>query len=164
MIYLLPWEMPEILKDFYIGPCLFMALYRFYKNAYFGQGFHLSGKHIKDNTIKTFIDQLPLDLKRIIFSKIWENGKPYEGIVVKKGQLYLPFHLHYLFVQYGRLKHIIKPTIPRVYAGWTGYITSRKEYIFTYGPINPNHTPLIPKFMCKEKHNHFSPSFSLIFP
>jgi len=161
---LLPWEVPEILEDYFSGPCLFMALHRFYKGAYFGQGFQLTGEYIKDKELKNSIDQLPVDIKRIIFSKLWDNGVPFKEINVKEGQLYLSFKLHYLFVQYGKLKHFIKPKVPRVYAGWTGHQTERKTYIFTYGPVDLSYTPLIPEFMCREKHNPLSPSFSLICP
>jgi len=53
----------------------------------------------------------------IIFSKVWEEGKPFLEIVVKTGKLYLKFSLHYLFLQYGKLKHIVKPRLPRIYTG-----------------------------------------------
>jgi len=161
---LLPWEVPELLEDHFSGPCLFKALYRFYRGAYFGQGFQFCGKPIKDKELKNSIDQLPLDIKRIILSKVWEKGEPFKGILVSKGQLYLPFRLHYLFLQYGKLKHIINPKVPRVYGGWTGKQVERKTYVFTYGPVDLSCTPLIPEFMCREKHNPLSPSFSLICP
>lgn len=162
MVRLFPWEVSEQLDNHYSGPCLFSALYRLYKGAYFGQGFHLSGNYL-NLELKTFIDKLPLDIKRIIFNQIWSEGKPWEGVVVKTGKLYLPFSLHYLFVQYGKLRDIVNP-IPRIYAGWTGQQIERKTYIFTYGPIDPSRTPLIPDFMCSEKKNPTSPSFSLICP
>jgi hypothetical protein len=70
MKFLFPWEVPEILEDYFSGPCFFMALYRLYKNAYFGQSFQLSGTFIQDKIFKERIENLPLDIKRIIFSKI----------------------------------------------------------------------------------------------
>jgi len=62
MNHLFPWEVPELLEDYYSGPCLFMALYRLYKGAYFGQGFHLSGTYLGNKEIKNSIDKLPLDI------------------------------------------------------------------------------------------------------
>jgi len=54
-----------------MGPCLFMALYRLYKGAYFGQGFwHLSGTYLRNKEFKNSIDQLPLGIKEIILCKI----------------------------------------------------------------------------------------------
>jgi len=47
-----------------------MALYHLYNNAYFGQGFQLSGSYIQDKSLKQRIEQLPLDIKQIIFSKV----------------------------------------------------------------------------------------------
>jgi len=164
MSCLFPWETPEIVEDYFSGPCLFMALYRLYKGAYFGQGFHLSGIYLGNKEFKNSIDQLPLDIKRIILGKIWNQGKAFRGIVVKTGKLHLVLQLHFLFVQFGKLKHIVKPRVPRVYAGWTGHQIVRKFYIFTYGPVAPSHTPLIPEFMCSEKRHPLSPSFSLICP
>jgi len=73
MSYLFPWETPKIVEDYYSRPCLFMALYRLHRNAYFGQGFQLSGNYIQNKDLKQNIEQLPLDIKRIIFSKIWKN-------------------------------------------------------------------------------------------
>jgi len=70
MKFLFPWEAPEIIENYFLGPCLFLALYRLYKNAYFGQGFQLCGKYLQNKTLKGRIDQLPLDIRRIIFSKI----------------------------------------------------------------------------------------------
>lgn len=164
MIYFLPWEIPELLDNYYSGPCLFAALYRLYRGAYFGQGFHLSGNYINNFELKNSIDKLPLDIKRITFSKIWNEGKPLKGTVVKEGKLHLTFSLHYLFVQYGKLREIIRPRIPRVYAGWMGSQVEKRTYVFSYGPIDPSITPLIPEFMCSEKQVPMSPSFSLICP
>jgi len=52
MDYLFPWEVLELLEDYYSGPCLFMASYKLYKGAYFGQGFHLSGIYLGNKEIK----------------------------------------------------------------------------------------------------------------
>jgi hypothetical protein len=164
MGYLFPWEIPEIVEDYYSGPCLFMALYRLYKNAYFGQGFQLSGTHIKDKLLKERIEQLPLDIKRIIFSKIWKKLEPKKGFAVKRGELLFDFSLQYLISQYGKLKSQTTNPVPKAYAAWTGMQILNRIYIFTYGPMNPTVTPLIPDFMCKEKINPLSPPFSLVCP
>jgi len=63
MGWLFPWEVSELVQDYYSGPCLFMALYRLYRNAYFEQGFQLSGSYIQDKNLKQRIEQLPLDIK-----------------------------------------------------------------------------------------------------
>jgi len=47
MTYLFSWKAMEIAKDYYSRPCLFMAFYCLYKNAYFGQGLQLSGNYIQ---------------------------------------------------------------------------------------------------------------------
>jgi len=75
---------------------------------------------------------LLLDIKRIILSKVWEKRTPFKEIVVKKGKLQLVFPLKYLFLQYGKLKHLMKPKVPRVYAGWIGWQVEQKTYVFTY--------------------------------
>ena len=161
---LFPWEVPELIEDYYSGPCLFMALYRLYKNAYYGQGFQLSGTYIWNKELKERIDQLPLDIKRIIFSKIWEKIEVKKGFVVRSGDLLFDFALQYLFVQYGKLKSQAKNKVPHAYACWTGTKVIDKVYTFMYGPMNPSITPLIPDFVNREKANHLSPSFSLICP
>jgi len=48
MSYLFPWEVPEIVEDYYSKPCLFLALYQLYKNVYFRQGFQLRGSYTQD--------------------------------------------------------------------------------------------------------------------
>lgn len=60
-----------------------MALYRFYKNAYFRQGFQLSGTFIHDKILKERIEKLPLDIKRVIFSKIWEKIEPSQAFIIR---------------------------------------------------------------------------------
>jgi hypothetical protein len=76
----------------------------------------------------------------------------------------LDFSLHFLFSQYGKLKLRDKNNVPQAYAAWTGNKILDRIYVFTYGPMNPKVTPLIPDFMCKEKINPLSPSFSLVCP
>jgi len=56
MSYLFLWKVPEILDDYFLEPCLFMALYRLYKGAYFGQGFHLSGTYLGNKQFENSID------------------------------------------------------------------------------------------------------------
>lgn len=164
MSCLFPWETPTIVEDYYFGPCLFMALYRLNKNAYFGQGFQLSGNYIQNKDLKKNIEQLPLDIKRIILGKIWEKLEPKKGFVVKNGELLLDFALLFLISQYGKLKSQTKKKVPKAYAAWFGDKILERIYKFTYGPMNPAITPLIPDFVCKDKANSLSPSFSLICP
>jgi len=95
-----------------------------------------------------------LDIRRIIFSKIWKQIEPRQGFAVINGELLLDFSLHYLIWQYGKFKSQTRNQIRKVYVGWTGRKLERKIYIFTYGPINLAITPLIPNFMCKEKLIH----------
>jgi len=88
MCWLFPWEVPKLLEVYYSGPCLFMALYCLYKNAYFGQEFQLSGSYIQDRNLKQRVEQLPLDIKQIILSKIWKRIEPKKGFAIKRGKLF----------------------------------------------------------------------------
>ena len=56
---------------------------------------------------------LPIEVRRIILSKIWDNGWKYNMLGVDKGNLFLPFRLQFLFAQYGRLKHFIQPLLSK---------------------------------------------------
>jgi len=76
MGWLFSRKVSEFLEDYYSGPCLLMALYCLYKNAYFGQGFQLSGSYIQDKNLKQRVEQLFLDIKQIILNKIWERIEP----------------------------------------------------------------------------------------
>jgi hypothetical protein len=164
MTLLFPWETPEIVEDHFSGPCLFMAFYRLYKNAYFGQSFQLSGTFIQDKILKERIENLPLDIKRIIFTKIWEKIEPSRAFIVQRGDLLLDFSLHYLLVQYSKLKSRTKDKVPQGYACWTGYKVSKSIYKFVYGPMNLSITPFIPDFMCQNKISPLAQSFSLVCP
>jgi hypothetical protein len=42
-----------------------------------------------------YTDLLPLEVRRIILSKIWDNGWQYNALGVDKGDLFLPLRLHY---------------------------------------------------------------------
>jgi hypothetical protein len=45
-----PWEVTkDNLNKFFEGPHLFLALYRVYRGAYYGQGFQLSGSSLRIN-------------------------------------------------------------------------------------------------------------------
>jgi len=161
-LYLFPWELPDSLEDHFSGPCLFMALYRLYRNAYFGQGFQLSGSFTQDRILKENIEKLPLDVKRVIFTKIWEKIEPSKAFIVQKGELLLDFGVHYLICQYSKLRTDIE--VPQGYTCWCGRRISQTLCKFTYGPMNHSITPLILDFICRDKKTSLSPSFSLICP
>ena len=57
------WKICNEIEDKFAGPCLFLALYRLYKNPYFGKGFKLIGKINQDLELKERIEQLPIDIK-----------------------------------------------------------------------------------------------------
>jgi hypothetical protein len=80
-----PWEVTkDNLNNFFEGPYLFSALYRVYRGAYFGQGFQLSGSSLKINhKFQKSFDQLPIELKRLILSKVWQTGKQFNALRVK---------------------------------------------------------------------------------
>ena len=69
-----PWETPEIIEDNFSGPYLFLALHRLYRNAYFGKGFQITGNNKVHQELKERIEQLPIDIKRVILSKVWKEG------------------------------------------------------------------------------------------
>ena len=118
-----PWEVTnENLKGFFEGPYLFSTLYRVYREGYFGQGFQLDRK-LPEQIHKEFYDrfaQLPLDLKAKILSKLWDQGKTYNHLIVCKGELYLPIEFQFLFAQYGRLKRFTQPIISMGCGAWNG--------------------------------------------
>ena len=97
------WEVnQENLNYIFGGPHLFVALYRVYRGAYHGQGFQICGnypKHLKE--LLSCLNQLLLEVRRIILSNIWDNGRQYNILCVKRGELFLPLGLHFLFAQYG---------------------------------------------------------------
>ena len=111
--------MLKIVEDYYSTSCLFMALYNLSRNAYFGQGFLLNRNYIQNQDLKQKIEQPPLDIKIIIFSKIWEKLEPKKGFIVNRGKLLFDFSLHYLFSQYGKLKSQMKNEVPQAYVAWT---------------------------------------------
>jgi hypothetical protein len=50
-------------------------LYRVYRGAYYGQGFQLSRSLLKiDKDFQRSFDKLPIELKRLILSKVWQSG------------------------------------------------------------------------------------------
>jgi hypothetical protein len=164
MKFVFPWEIPEVLEDNFSGPYLFLALYRLYRNAYIGKCFQLTGNTNIHWELKERIEQLPIDIKRIVLSKIWEEGQNYKAFVAKGEDLLLELPLLYLLSQYGKLKTEIDQSIPIYYGSWHGTRISRKLYIFTYGLINPRLTPLIPDFECRDKKHPMCISFGLVCP
>jgi hypothetical protein len=98
-MYDFPWEVnQETLTYFFGGPHLFAALYRVYRGAYYGQGFQFCGnypKHFKE--LLSHLNQLPLEVRRIILSKIWDNGRQYNVLCINRSELFLPLGLHFFY-------------------------------------------------------------------
>jgi hypothetical protein len=77
-----PWEVSqETLAHVFGRPHLSEALYRVYRRAYYGQGFQFCGIYPKNlNDILLYLNLLPLEVRRIILSKIWNNGRQYNAL------------------------------------------------------------------------------------
>jgi len=89
MNYIFPWEVPEILEDFFSRPCLFKAVYRLYKRVYLGEGFRIIRNYPRNKDLYDQIDKLPLDIKRNIFSKLWKESEECTNkIKVVNGELF----------------------------------------------------------------------------
>ena len=143
-----PWEVDfTTINKLYIGIYLFTALYRVYRGAYYGQGFNFCGKPVQlPSKFQTNFDKLPMDIKGIILSKVWNQGLDYNTLLSVKGKIYLECKLHFLFSQYGRLKNITQPKYSKGIGIWNGYIIRENLYKFVYGPkiatgklLIPNH-------------------------
>jgi hypothetical protein len=163
-MYPFPWEVQQKdINQFFEGPFLFAALYRVYRGAYFGQGFKFCGTHFKfDSNLQNKFDQLPIDIKRIILAKIWDNGIRFNALIVFKGELFLQSNLHFLFAQYGRLKNLTSPIISKGCGAWNGYKLDTKTYIFKYGPQKLDSQVLIPDFLSRESDKPISIAFGLL--
>jgi hypothetical protein len=161
-----PWEVTkDNLNKFFEGPHLFLALYRVYRGAYYGQGFQLSGSSLRINhEFQESFDQLPIELKRLILSKVWQSGKHFNALRVKKGELLLPIKLQFLFAQYGRLKHTTQPLISRGCGAWNGSLLKKSVYIFAYDALNLKSKVLIPDFLSKDPYRPNTISFGLLCP
>jgi hypothetical protein len=109
MKFMFPWEIPEVLEDNFSGPYLFLALYRLYWNAYFGKGFQLTGNTNIHWELKERIEQLPIDIKRIVLSKIWEEGKNYKAFVARGEDLLLELPLLYFIKSIREIKSRNRP-------------------------------------------------------
>ncbi len=159
-----PWEVSkDTINSFFSGPYLFAALYRIYRGAYYGQGFQFCGTLPKiDNKFKANFDQLPLDVKQLILSKIWDEGKDFNKLVVKKSDLYLQLPLQFLFAQYGRLKLQTQPIISKGCGAWNGSKLKGKYYVFTYGEQNLRSQVLIPDFLSRDPYQPQSIAFGLL--
>jgi hypothetical protein len=122
-----PWEVTkDNLNKFFEGPHLFSALYRVYRGAYYGQGFQLSGSSLRINDeFQESFDQLPIELKRLILSKVRQSGKHFNALRVNKGELLLPIKLQFLFAQYGRFKKNTQPFIYKCFCAWNGYVLKK---------------------------------------
>jgi hypothetical protein len=161
-----PWEVTkENLNNFFRGSHLFSALYRVYRGAYYGQGFQLNGSPLKVSiSFQESFDQLPIELKRSILSKIWQSGENFNELRVYKGELLLPLQPHFLFAQYGRLKDITQPLISKGCGAWNGYPLKKSVYTFKYGPPNLKNKVLIPDFLNRDPYRPNSISFGLLCP
>lgn len=167
-----PWEVnSERVNQFFTGPYLFSALYRVFKGAYFGHGFQLSGK--LPTTIENFqnlFDALPLEIRGLILSKIWNNGDGFNSLIVLNGELILPPILHFLFSQYGRIKTSTQPIITKRCGAWNGsqiggkFTIRNRTYEFKYGIPNLKSRFLIPEFLNSETNNSFAISYGLLCP
>ena len=159
-----PWEVNEgNLNNFFKGPHLFAALYRVYRGAYFGQGFQfVDTPSVWDRGIHNHFDKLPLEIKRLIFSKIWDQGRGYNILIVKKGILFLTRNLHFLFAQYGRLKDKSQYMISRGVGAWNGFKLQDRTYIFHYGLQNLKSQVMIPDFISKDPYRPETIAFGLL--
>lgn len=166
-----PWEVnKERITQFYKGPYLFSALYRAYKGAYFGQGFQLTGS--LPNISKDFqvlFDRLPLEVKGVILSKIWNEGRNYNIFIVDKGELLLPLKLQFLFAQYGRIKQFTQSIIPKGCGAWNGTLVAKnnsrsRRYVFKYSIPNLRSKVLIPDFLNSERGETLTIHYGLICP
>lgn len=164
-----PWEVNrERVTQFYTGPYLFSALFRAYKGAYFGQGFQLTGNLPKlSKDFQILFDKLPLEVKGIILSKIWEEGRNYNIFIIDKGELLLPLKLQFLFAQYGRIKHLTQSLIPKGCGAWNGSLASpnrSRRYVFKYGVPNLKSKVLIPDFLNSERGKPLAIHYGLLCP
>jgi hypothetical protein len=159
-----PWEVnQETLTYFFGGPHLFAALYRVYRGAYYGQGFQICGnypKNLKD--IFYHLNLLPLEVRRIILSKIWDNRQQYNALWINKHELFLPLRLQFLFAQYGRLKHVTQPLISKGCGAWNRKQLVDQTYFFDYGAPNLKNQILIPNFLSKDPYKPTTISFGLL--
>ena len=147
-----PWEVDSsTINKPYIGPHLFSALYRVYRGAYYGQGFNFCGKPVQlPPNFQTYFDNLPIDIKGIILSKVWNQGLDYNTLLIASGKIYLEHKLHFLFSQYGRLKNITQLKYSKGTGVWNGYIMRENVYKFIYGPKLATGKYLIPNFVNSE--------------
>jgi hypothetical protein len=161
-----PWEVnQENLYNFFEGPHLFSALYRVYRGAYYGQGFQLIGSPLKTSIpFQERFDQLPIELKRTILSKIWQSGQNLNILRVYKGELLLPVPLQFLFAQHGRLKNTTQSLISKGFGAWNGYPLKKSIYTFEYGKLNLKNKVLIPDFLSRDPYRPNTISFGLLCP
>ena len=77
-----PWEViKDNLNKFFEAPHLFSALYRVHRGAYYKQGYQLSGSYSRlGSKFQEKFDQLPIELKRLILSKVWQSSKHFNVI------------------------------------------------------------------------------------
>lgn len=147
-----PWEFNQgNLCDFFGGAYLFGALFRVYKSAYYGQGFQFYGAHPRvDRFFKEKFETLPLDIKQIILSQVWNNGIGFNEIIVKSDILYLKYQLQFLFAQRGRIKYQTQPIGSKGIGSWNGFRFSRQIFIFKYNQRNFESKIYKPTFFLKD--------------
>jgi hypothetical protein len=90
---------------------------------------------------------LPIELKRLILSKVWQSGKDFNILRLSKGELLLPLNLKFLFAQHGHLKHTTQPLISKGCGAWNGSFLKKSVYVFTYDTLNLKSKVLIPDFL-----------------
>jgi hypothetical protein len=104
---------------------------------------------------------LPLEVRRIILSKIWDNGRQYNVLCINRGELFLPLGLHFLFAQYGWLKNITQPLISKGCGAWNGKRLVDRVYLFD-GKTNLRNQLLIPYFLSRDPYKPTTISFGLL--
>ena len=159
-----PWEVnSKNFNKFFEGPYLFAALYKVYRGAYYGQGFQFNNISpiITIKFIQKF-ESLPIEIKRTILAKIWNNGKGFNLLGVFKGEILLSLELQFLFIQYKKLRQLTEPLISGGCGAWNGYKLSKTCLIFEYGEQKYKSKILIPNFLCQDLVAPMTNTFGMI--
>ncbi len=147
-----PWEpRPQTAKflenDLYQGPYLFAALYRFYKAAFWGAGIHIGpNRPIYPKGFLTSFTNLPIHLQQKILEGVWNDGKGFNEIIIKRGYPRLRVDLRFLFLIYSSYKAETFPINKFGFGCWNGGLYTTTEARFDYGPFNPCTSVNIPDF------------------
>ena len=135
-------------------PICFLHFIEFIGEHILVKDFQLERK-LPNHIHKEFYDrfaQLPLDLKAKILSKLWDQGKTFNHVIVHREELYLPIELQFLFAQYGRLKKFTQPIVSIGCEAWNGWLVEKRVYSFEYGPPNLRGKFFIPDFLGREPY------------